>query len=52
MFLRYKIREVITKVAMSPGFAALRIKVNPNNGMALGSYGSTEPGLYAPWPEA
>jgi molybdopterin converting factor small subunit len=45
-------REEIMKAAIIPGFAALRIKVNPNCEVTQGTCGSIEPGLYAPWPEA
>lgn len=40
------------KVAIIPGFAGLRIKVNPNEEVTQETRGSVEPGLYAPWPEA
>jgi molybdopterin converting factor small subunit len=35
-----------------PGFAALRIKVNPDHEATHGISGSIEPGLYTPWPDA
>lgn len=40
------------RIAITPGFAALRIKVNPDHEVTHGISGSIEPGLYAPWPDA
>jgi molybdopterin converting factor small subunit len=40
------------RIVITPGFAALRIKVNPDHEAIHGISGSFEPGLCAPWPDA
>ena len=40
------------RIAIIPGFGALRIKVNPNGNVRGIAASSFEPGLCAPWPEA